>query len=227
MFAMVKTLVTGAGARAEDTLRDHFAVDLLEQKIRESEAALGAAKETLAALIIRERNERRALEAVKSRIADLEERTRQALAAQKHSLAQDAAQAIAELENEAAVREATVAKLSERVARMRLSVEKTHRRIVDLKQGSIQARAIDAEARAQRKMNRAVGTNTSMREAQDLLDRILERDDPFEEAGVLDEIDAGLNHVAIRDRMAAVGLGEKTKSTADDVLERLRQGDVD
>ena len=226
MFAMVKTLVTGASARAEDNLRDHFAVDLLDQKIRESEAALGAAKETLAALIIRERNERRALETVKARIADLEARTRQALEADKDALAQEAASAIAELENEAVLREATVAKLSDRVGRMRLSVEKTHRRIVDLKQGMIQARAIDAEAKAQKKMNRAIGANTSMREAQQLLDRILERDDPLEETGVLDEIDAGLNHTDIRDRMAAQGLGEKTKSTADDVLARLKAGNA-
>ena len=222
MFAMIRTLVTGANARAEEHLRDHFAVDLLEQKIRESEAALAAAKETLAALIMRERNEKRTLETLTTRIADLEERTRQALEAENETLARDAANAIAELENERAVRQSTVDKLSNKVQRMRLSVEKTHRRIVDLKQGMIQARAIDAETKAQKKMNRVIGANTSMREAQELLDGILDRDDPFEEAGVLDEIDADLNHTNIRDRMAAQGFGDKTRSTADDVLARLK-----
>ena len=33
MFAMIRTLVTGASARAEETLCDRFAVDLLEQEI--------------------------------------------------------------------------------------------------------------------------------------------------------------------------------------------------
>lgn len=221
MFAMVRTLFAGASARADETLRDHFAVDLLEQKIRESETALGAAKQTLAALIIRERNEKRALDAVTTQIADLEQRARRALEACNEDLAREAASAIAELENERTVRQATVAKLTERVGRMQLSVEKTHRRIVDLKQGMIQARAIDAEAKAQKSVNRAIGTNTSMREAQDLLDRILTRDDPLEETGVLDEIDAGLNHTGIRDRLADQGFGDKTRSTADDVLARL------
>ncbi len=221
MFAMVRTLFAGASARADETFRDHFAVDLLEQKIRESETALGAAKQTLAALIIRERNETRALDAVATQIADLEHRARQALEAGKKDLAHEAASAIAELENERTVRQATVAKLTERVGRMQLSVERTHRRIVDLKQGMIQARAIDAEAKAQKSVNRAIGTNTSMREAQDLLDRILTRDDPLEETGVLDEIDAGLNHTGIRDRLADQGFGDKTRSTADDVLARL------
>ena len=44
MFAVIRTLFEGAGARAEEQLRDRYAVDLLEQKIRESEAALAAAK---------------------------------------------------------------------------------------------------------------------------------------------------------------------------------------
>lgn len=46
-------------------------------------------------------------------------------------LASDAAVAIADPENEAALRSETLARLKERIARTRLSLEKAHRRIVD------------------------------------------------------------------------------------------------
>lgn len=221
MFAMIKTLVTGANARAEDNLRNHFAVDLLEQKIRESDAALSAAKQTLAALIMRERNEQRQLDGVVAQIADLEERTKKALKVGEDALAHDAALAIAELENEREIRHKTVKQLSAKVNRMRLTLDRTHRRIIDLKQGMVQARAIDAEGKAQKSINKTIGKNTSMREAEDLLSTIMNRDDAFEEAEVLNEIDGDLNHTNVRDRMAARGLGDKTKSTAESVLERL------
>ena len=57
MLNVLKTLFLGASARAEEQLTDHFAIDLIEQKIREAEGALSLAKTTLAALIIRQRNE--------------------------------------------------------------------------------------------------------------------------------------------------------------------------
>lgn len=221
MFAMIRTLVTGANARAEDNLRNHFAVDLLEQKIRESDAALSAAKQTLAALIMRERNEQRQLDALNAQITDLEGRTKKALKAGEEVLAHDAASAIAELENEREIRVQTVNQLGTKVGRMRLTLEKTNRRIIDLKQGMVQARAIDAEGKAQKSINNTIGKNTSMREAEDLLDTIMNRDDGFEEAEVIDEIDGDLNHTNIRDRMAAQGFGDRTKFTADSVLERL------
>lgn len=221
MFAMIRTLVTGANARAEDSLRNHFAVDLLDQKIRESDAALSAAKQTLAALIMRERNEQRQLDVLNAQITDLEGRTKQALKAGDDGLAHDAASAIAELENEREIRIQTVKQLSSKVARMRLTLEKTNRRIIDLKQGMVQARAIDAEGKAQASINKTIGKNTSMREAEDLLNTIMNRDDALEESEVLDEIDGDLNHSGVRDRMAAKGYGDQTKSTADSVLERL------
>jgi phage shock protein A len=221
MFAMIRTLVTGANARAEDSLRNHFAVDLLDQKIRESDAALSAAKHTLAALIMRERNEQRQLDVLNAQITDLEGRTKQALKAGDDGLAHDAASAIAELENEREIRIQTVKQLNSKVARMRLTLEKTNRRIIDLKQGMVQARAIDAEGKAQASINKTIGKNTSMREAEDLLNTIMNRDDAFEESEVLDEIDGDLNHSGVRDRMATKGYGDQTKFTADSVLERL------
>lgn len=222
MLNLIKTLLDGASARAEDNLKDRFAIDLLAQRIRDAETGLAAAKQTLAALIVRQRAEQSGLDQLDRRIADLETRTLSALSANNEALAEGGASAIAELENEREVRRATVKSLGEKTLRMRLSVEQAHRRIVDLNQGMISARAIDAERKAQQRLNRSIGRTASINEAEELLARIKESSDPFEEAGILDEIDGELRHEAIRDRLAEAGHGPATKVRAKDVLERLK-----
>lgn len=222
MLNVLKTLFLGASARAEEQLTDHFAIDLIEQKIRESEGALSLAKSTLATLIIRQRNEQQTLSRLNAQVADLEQRAREALAAGRDDLAADAAMAIANLENERTVRQSTLAQLADRVARTQASVEKASRRILDLRQGMISASAVDAERKAQKSLNRSIGNTSSIREAEELIARVVNGPDPFAEAEVLDEIDAGLNQTGIQDRLGQAGFGAKTKVDASDVLARLK-----
>lgn len=222
MFNLLKTLITGANAQAEEALTDHFAIDLIEQKIREADAGLSAAKNTLASLIVRQRNEERHLGRLTAEIADLEKRAGLALEDNNEGLAVDAAAAIADLSNEQEIRQATVAQLGQRVLRMQATISKANRRIIDLRQGMISARAVDAERRAQKSLNRTIGNSTAMRDAETLINRVMTIDDPLEQSDVLDEIDAGLNGASIRDRLAQAGYGDRTKVTAGDVLARLK-----
>ena len=222
MFNVLRTLFAGASARAEEQLVDTFAIDLIEQKIREADAGLAAAKNTLAALIVRQRNEQQTLDRLQAQIADLEARVRQALANGRDDLATDGATAIAQLENERAVRRDTLDQLQNRIARTQSSVEKAHRRIIDLRQGMISARAADAEHKAQKSLNRSLGSTAAVREAEELIARVMNRTDPLAESEVLDEIDDGLSTNAIRDRLGAAGFGTKSKVDAAEVLARLR-----
>ena len=222
MFNVLRTLFAGASARAEEQLVDTFAIDLIEQKIREADAGLAAAKNTLAALIVRQRNEQQTLDRLQAQVADLEGRVRQALANGRDDLATDGATAIAQLENERAVRRDTLSQLANRISRTQSSVEKAHRRIIDLRQGMISARAADAERKAQKSLNRSLGSTASVREAEDLIARVMNRSDPLAESEVLDEIDEGLSNTAIRDRLGAAGFGTKSKVDAEEVLARLR-----
>ncbi len=222
MLSLIRTLLDGASARAEDGLKDRFAIDLLAQRIRDAEAGLAAAKQTLATLIVRQRAEQASLDQLGRRHADLETRTISALAAGNNALAESGAAAVAEMENEREVRRATVQSLGEKTLRMRVSVERAHRRIIDLNQGMISARAIDAERKAQSRLNRSIGNQASLNDAEEMLARIKAGSDPFEEAGILDEIDGELRHEAIRDRLADAGHGPAARVRARDVLERLK-----
>lgn len=223
MLGTLRTLIAGANARAEDHIRDVYSIDLIEQKIREATNSLKAAKVSLAGLIQRKRAEERQLEALQDRITDLMARTQTAVTAGEDSLATEAARAIATLENERATRRDTIAQLESRTMRLETSVEAAHRRLTDLRQGAIAAKAIKREQQIQSKLGHAGSTATSaMAEAEDLIAGVMQRDDPFERSEILAEIDAGLNHDSIADRMAAQGLGPSTKTTAADVLARFK-----
>jgi phage shock protein A len=221
MFDLLSTLMRGANARAVETVTDAFAVDLIDQKVREAEAGVAGAKRALAALILRQRTEQQAHDALRARIAALEDRVRKALAADDRALAAEGAAAIADMENELAQRTEVVSRLGDRVHRLRLSVEKAHRRVIDLRQGAVTARAFDLERRSQRGINRAV-QGSAIDEAEALIKRVVDQDDPFAEAEIAEEIDASLSNRATEDRLAAAGFGPRTRVLAEDVLLRLR-----
>ncbi|MBE1207693.1 PspA/IM30 family protein [Aminobacter carboxidus] len=216
-----KSLLAVAGAKAETGLENRFAIDLIEQHIRNAQSGLTAAKHTLATIVIRHRSEQAALSRLVQRLSDLEQRTASALHAGASELAHDGATVIAELENERAVRQATLAAIEQRITRMRLSIEKAHAKIVDLNQGLISARALDAEHRAQRGLNRSLGGSTGFKKAEALIARIHDRSDPLKEAFVIDAIDDELSGDAVRARLANAGHGRPVRVDAAQVLQRL------
>ncbi|MGH1412166.1 MAG: PspA/IM30 family protein [Pelagimonas sp.] len=222
MFGTLKTLIAGANARAEENVRDHYSVELIDQKIREAEASLKAAKYSLASLMQRERAESRQVATLEGKVNDLMTRATEALKAEREDLATEAAQAIAQMENELTLRRETVQRLETRILQLRHSVDTANRRIIDLKQGAIAARAAKKEQQIQKRLNAHIAKDTSFEEAEDLIARVLQKDDPFEQGQILKEIDAGLNQSDVADRMAAQGFGTASKSTANDVLNRIK-----
>lgn len=221
MFRTLSTLSKAFSFNAEEKLKDQYSIDLINQKIREAEANLKMAKTTLATLIIRHRNEKTAVERIVSKIKDLEKRAQAALTASNQSAANLAASAIADLENELTIREKTVASIGERISQIRSSIEKAHHRLTSLKQGAVAAKAITQEQKAQRRVADAIGPSTSFKEAEELINRIVGQDDPFEESEVLEEIENDLSNDNAADTLANQGFGPATKSTSDDVLARL------
>lgn len=221
MFRTLKTLMDGAQARADDQLRDRFAIELIDQKIREATAALKSAKLTLASLVQRERMERRQADDLAARIGDLMERAGQALAAGREDLAQEGAEAIARLEHEAGTRAATLARLERQVRQLRQSVEAANRRLIDLQQGAVAARAAKREAEMQIRLG-ATNPEDAFAEAEALIARVLNRDDPVETSAILGEIDRELDRSTAAEKLADAGFGAPMAGAAEDVMARLR-----
>ncbi|OED49816.1 PspA/IM30 family protein [Leisingera sp. S232] len=222
MFTTLKTLITGANARAEEQLRETYSIELITQKIREAEGNLKAAKLTLASLIQRQRSEQRQIETLEGRVTDLMTRAAEALEGGREDLAQSAAQAVADMENELTVRRQTLDRLDTRILQLRQSVETANRRITDLKQGAIAARATRREQDIQRRLRRHTGGDSPAEEAEALIRDVLQRDDPFEQGEILREIDGELNNSTIAEDLADAGFGARRRSTAADVLSRVQ-----
>lgn len=222
MFKTLSTLIAGVNARSGDRVRDAFAIELIDQKIREAETSLKAAKATLASLIQRQRSEERQRDALKNRIEDMMGRAQDAMDQGREDLATEAAQAVAQMENELTIRIETCDRLDQKVIRLRNSIEAGHRRIIDLKQGAIQARAVRREQAIQSKLNTTIGRTSNAEEAEELIGRVMGKDDPFEQSEILREIDRDLGHETLADRMADQGFGDAIRTTADDVLARLK-----
>lgn len=227
MLNVLKTLFVAANARSDEALTDYFAIELIEQKIREADAGLHAAKNTLASMIVRQRNETGHAERISLDIVDLEKRTALALRDERLELAERAAATIAALENELALRRKTLAQLDERIERTRQSVGRANRQIIDLRQGMIAARAADAERQALKRLSRTIGGSTAIREAESLIQRVIQMSDPLAENEVLAQIDADLDGGSVRGQMAEAGYGPRLTITAEDVLARLRAVQAD
>ncbi len=222
MFTTIRTLILGAQARAEGQVRGAFAIELIDEKIRQSQDALRVAKGGLVGLMQREQAELRHIEGLLIRVTDLTARAESALAAGNEALALEAAEAIAVMENELTLRRTTAARLEARILRLRQSVETTHRRIIDLKQGAISARAVRQEHVIQRRINTTLAGQSPMAEAEELIAGVMGEDDPFAQSEILTRIDRGLDRADVADRLADAGHGPATKITAATVLARLR-----
>ncbi len=222
MFQTLRTLFDGANARAEERVRETYSIELIDQKIREGTAGLKAAKTTLAGIIQRQRIEERQIAALDKRIEDLTGRAREALAAKRDDLAGEAAEAIARLENERALRQKTAAKLETRAMRLQSSVEAVNRRLLDLRQGAITAKAARQDSRMHKQLNTTLSGQDPMSEAEELIRSVLGEDDPFEQAEILGDIDAGLEGADVAGKLADAGFGATDKASKASVLERLK-----
>ena len=222
MLATLRLLFDGERARTEERLKDTYAIELIEQRIREAEANLSSAKMTLASLIQRNRSERRLAETLDNRISALEERTREAIKAGRDDLAGEAARSIADMENEPHFRSETIDRLDTRITQLQHAVETAHRRIIDLKQGAITARAIRREQTIQTRLNRTLSGPGAADEAEALIRRVVDQDDPFEQSAILHKIDRQLSGKDAEDKLAEEGFGPPNRVSAATVLERLK-----
>jgi phage shock protein A len=224
MFNTLVSILRGRSERARENLEDTHAVLILEQKIREAQAGHERAKRSLASLILRDRNETRALAGVTARIGDLEQRVTAAIKAEMSAFAEDGAEAIASLEQELDSRRQALDRTRLAAQRLRLMIEKTDRRLAELRQGLNTARAIEAERGSALEMRSDISGIAALVEGEAVLKRALERTDTVEELDILDQIDADLSGDTLVERMAASGLGAPLHTRGEDVLARLKAG---
>lgn len=224
MWKTITSIIIGRRARMEEELIDANASLIIEQKVREAETGHEGAKRNLAGLIARSKAQAKALCLLDNRIKDLTDRTRAALEAGKQSLAEDAAKLLAELENEHVLRTRARKNAEEKAARLRLALERNQRQLIDLKQGLITARAIEAERAGMEQLKGNLSVNAALHEGEAVLERLVNSADPVAEIVALEELEAGLEGDNVIERLSDAGFGAAEKIRPDDIIARLKAG---
>ncbi|MGX1110493.1 MULTISPECIES: PspA/IM30 family protein [Bradyrhizobium] len=224
MFKTVFTLFRGSVAAAEEELQDRTALVILDQQMRDAAAAVDRSKRTLALAIAGDQQEGRRLDATNARIADLEVRASAALEGGREDLAREAAQAIANLEAERDAAMTARALFASEITRLKRHVGNAEARIAELDRGRRLARASEAVRSLRRSgIEAARPYESTLPEAEATLKRLRERQMEIQAADeALIEIDAAAGPSVTAEKLAEQGFGPRMKSTADDVLARLK-----
>jgi len=224
MFKTVLTLFRGTVAVADEELQDRTALVILDQQMRDAAAAVERSKRALALAIAQDQQEGKRLEATCARIADLEVRAGAALDAGREDLAREAAQAIANLEAERDAARTARTLFASEIARLKRHVANAEARIGELDRGRRIARAAEAVRNLRRGgIEAARPYECTLPEAEATLKRLRERQIEAQAADeALMELDAATGPLSVAERLAEQGFGPRIKTTADDVLARLK-----
>jgi phage shock protein A len=224
MFKTLFTLVRGAAAAAEEEVVDRSALLILDQQIRDAAIAVERGKRALAVAVAHDEAEGKRLEMTLARLADLEERAVAALAGGREDLASEAAESIAMMEADRdSVREAR-ATFAREIAHLKRETADAGRRLAELERGRRIAQAAEAVRRLKARGPARAGGAAALSDAEATLRRLRERQ--AEDAAIdasLESFDASAAADTVATRLEAAGFGKRIRSTAADVLDRLRQ----
>lgn len=223
MLKMFLTFVRGSAAIAEERFADRNALLILDQQMRDATSAFERAKKALAVAIAEDRHETERLAVGNARIADLEIRVAAALTAGDEGLAREGAEAIAALEADRDAAASAQALFAAEIVRLRRHVGQAQARITELDRGRRLARASEAVRQMrQGRIEAGRAHESTLAEAEQTLKRLRERQVEAEAAETaLDELD-GAAAASVTEKLAAKGFGPRLRTTADDVLARLR-----
>ncbi|WP_341485974.1 PspA/IM30 family protein [Thioclava sp. GXIMD4215] len=221
MFKFISTLVRARSHDAAEALSDANAMSILRQQLRDATQGLEAAKRSVAVTMAYAEREKTNAQRIEAQLADLETRACAALAQDKLDLAQEAAEVIAQLEEERAVSQQAIATYTAQIRKLREEMSLAEQRLRALQRGKQLAEATD---RTQRLRGAApAGVVSSIAEAEATLKRLQDRQSLTESTETaLAALSLPNEAETTRDRLAAAGCGPAQKSSASAVLDRLK-----
>ncbi len=223
VWAKMITALRGGANEAGEAIVDSQALRILDQEIRDSSDELRQSKDSLAAIIARQKLSEEKSANVRTKIADNEGYALKALDKDDMDLAHEVAAKIANLENQVKTEEEAGAGYATSAEQLRSAIKAAERDIQRMKQQIDTVKATDNVQRAQAAVSeRHSGSNTKLRTAMDSLDRIKERQAlRSAEMNAARELADETDDKSLDSRLEDAGIKVKSKS-AEEVLERLK-----
>ncbi|MBY5325101.1 PspA/IM30 family protein [Rhizobium leguminosarum] len=221
MFKLISILLRGRAHDAEQAFADRNAVPLLSQQIRDAAQSIQSARRSVAVAIAQNEQEKGQHATIVARIADLEIRASAALTKGNEGLAREAAEAIAYLEAERDASEKAQSQFITAIDKLKRIVRASEARLQELQRGERLARATQ-EAQ---KLDVAVAGPgfATLDDAEETLARLRLRQSQNElTAAALKDMEGAIRPPGIIEKLANAGFGAPLRSSADDVLARLK-----
>jgi phage shock protein A len=221
MFKLISILLRGRAHDAEQAFADRNAVPLLAQQIRDAAQSIQSARRSVAVAIAQNEQEKVQHATIVARIDDLENRASAALAKGNEGLAREAAEAIAYLEAERDASEKAQAQFTSAIDKLKAIVRASEARLQELQRGERLARATQ-EAQKLDVVVAGPGFAT-LDDAEETLARLRLRQSQNElTAAALKDMEGAIRPAGIIEKLANAGCGAPLRSSADDVLARLK-----
>ena len=224
VWAKMITALRGGANEAGEAIVDSQALRILDQELRDAADELRQSKDSLAAIIAREKLSKEKADRLKSTIEENEGYAIKALEKGDEELAHDVAEKIADLEAQLKLEEDTGAGYASSANDLRSAIQAAERDIARMKQQVDTVKATESVQRAQAAVSeRHSGSNSKLRTAVDSLERIKERQDlRSAQMSAARDLANDLGDDSLENRLEKAGIKPHGKS-ADDVLERLKK----
>ena len=223
MFNSFFALIRGRSHESAQAVIDANALTVLRQQIRDSASAVTSAKKAIAVAQAQNDREKYQYDLLVNRIHDLEVRTLAAIDKGEDALANEAAETIAVLEAERDASLEAQGRFDREIDRLKRIVQKSEAQLRDLQRGE---RLATVTAKTQRlRSTTPVATASSIKDAEATLTRLRERQMEMDAAAnALDELTKEEDPISVEQKLSEAGCGTPIRSTADQVLERLKAG---
>lgn len=222
LFTFGKSFV----ADAEQALEESQGIRLLEQHIRDARNELDKAGKSRVDLLARVRMSKGKLTGLRERQATLEANAVQAMEKQAdEALLQEVAVEIARLDDAISTEEQLLANLESSQQSVEKAVTTTSSRIAQFEQQLEMIKATEATQKAQQAVTASsLGATTNVATAAESLKRIkarqVERQAKLDAIDELEKVNSG---ASLDEKLAEAGIGNAKRTSADDVLARLRK----
>lgn len=221
MLKQLFTLARGRSADASQSFLDLNAITLLRQQMREAAVGVDKSRKAVAVVMAYADREKAALVALNKKITDLETRAIVALDQDREDLAAEAAGAIAELECEREATQKTIERYTTEIDKLREILSQNTAALNEMKRRQRIAEATEKTQRIRGDFPRLAENDLS--DASQTLNRLQERQEHADATmAAMNELSMTAQADTLTERMAAAGMGAPIKTTADDVLARLK-----
>ena len=223
VWAKMITALRGGVNEAGEAIVDSQALRILDQEIRDASDELKRSKDSLAAIIARQKLSAEKAGKIRDKIEENEGYALKALEQEDNDLAHEVAFKIADLENQMKTEENAGSGYTTSADQLRTAIQAAERDIQRMKQQIDTVKATDNVQRAQAAVSeRHSGSNSKLRTAMDSLERIRERQElRSAQMNAARELADESGDKSLENRLEEAGIKPQSKS-AEEVLERLK-----